>query len=220
MVSINSDRAKKLLSHPHSFLSEKTIEMRKFPGLDFEFYASIDFEGQVVKKLSFFGDLNSFEKVLLEALGVMALNKNSSFFQSVSLRECEAYLRDKNSELSLVGLSEQDDIRFKKIFTWLYEWPVKGLGIPYHFSSEKGSFSRLKLIEKTREMQAFLSSQEILALYQNHTSPRLVSVEGLTVYVMVPYTSEEEKSLFENLHMLGVLAFQNENLNFIPEEYS
>jgi hypothetical protein len=39
----------------------------------------------------------------------------------------------------------------------------------------------------------------------------------MTVYINAPYGSQKEKELFEELHLLGVEAFQDENLNFIPE---
>ncbi len=72
-------------------------------------------------------------------------------------------------------------------------------------------------MDKVREIKAFLNSPEILTLYQNLPRPELVDVEDLTVYIHAPYESQREKSLFEELHILGVEAFQEENLNFIPD---
>jgi hypothetical protein len=42
-------------------------------------------------------------------------------------------------------------------------------------------------------------------------------VEELTVYIQAPYSTNEEKSMFEELHALGVVTFQEESLNFIPD---
>jgi hypothetical protein len=75
----------------------------------------------------------------------------------------------------------------------------------------------LKLVDKVRELKAFLSSVEVHDLYKDCLRPELVDVEDLTVFIQAPYSSELERSLFEELHLLGVATFQEENLNFIPE---
>src|SRR5690606_8486092 len=100
---------------------------------------------------------------------------------------------------------------------WLRNWPQKKQAKEYHFSSEKGPFSKLKLVDKIGEIRAFLNSPEILTLYQNRTKPELVDVEDLTVYIQAPYGSERDRELFEELHILGIEAFQEESLNFIPD---
>jgi hypothetical protein len=140
-----------------------------------------------------------------------------SKLDTFSLRELEAYLRDKNSEASLEEMTENDDIYLKKVFQWLKTLSRKPVSKDYSFHSENGPFRDLKLAEKIKEIRAFLNSPLILTLYRDTASPELVDVEGMTVYINAPYGSQKEKELFEELHLLGVEAFQDENLNFIPE---
>ena len=73
------------------------------------------------------------------------------------------------------------------------------------------------MVDKIRELKAFLSSFEVRELYQGSVAPELIDVEDLTVYIQAPYQSEQDRARFEELHILGVSMFQEENLNFIPE---
>ena len=150
-------------------------------------------------------------------MGRLMINKPITRMDTLTVRECEAFLRDRNSEVAIDGLTDSAEEKFKKFFQWIRQWPRITDSEEYHFSSEKGPFSRLKLVDKVREIKAFLCSSQITELYQNVALPELVDVDDLTVYVQVPYSSDKEKSLFEELHLLGVEAFQEESLNFIPE---
>jgi hypothetical protein len=78
-------------------------------------------------------------------------------------------------------------------------------------------FKNLKLVEKIKEIKAFLNSFEVQKIYQDGAPPELVDVDDLTVYIQAPYHSENDRALFEELHILGISTFQEENLNFIPE---
>jgi hypothetical protein len=75
----------------------------------------------------------------------------------------------------------------------------------------------LKLVDKVRELKAFLESSQVRALYADRPLPELVDVEDLTVFVSTSYQTEEEKILFEELHVLAVSVYQEESLNLIPE---
>src|SRR5690606_122228 len=110
-----------------------------------------------------------------------------------------------------------DELELRKIFQWVRAFPRLSPSKDYSFPSEKGPFRTLKLVDKIRELKAFLNSPEILTLYENLPRPELVDVEDLTVYIHAPYNSQRERSLFEELHNRGVEVFQEENLNFIPE---
>ena len=145
------------------------------------------------------------------------MNRPISKLDAFTLRELEAYLRDKNSEASIEEMTENDDIYLKKVFGWLKTLGQKPLSKDYHFSSENRPFCELKLADKIKEIRGFLNSPEILTLYRNVGIPELIDVEEMTVYLNVPYSSKEEKELFHELHQLGVEAFRDENLNFIPE---
>lgn len=217
MIEIKSERGKKILETPRFFKTEEVGGMKRFPGNDIELWVSVELEGDFVKNLSLFGQIEDYQKVLLESMASLLINKPITLLEALTLRECEAFLRDRNSELALSEMSEEQENILKKVFFWIRNWPKKLQAKEYQFSSEKGPFSRLKLVEKISEIRAFLNSPEILALYKNRTKPELVDVEDLTVYIQAPYGNEEDRELFEELHILGIEAFQEESLNFIPD---
>jgi hypothetical protein len=217
MSSIKSQRAKKLLENPRFFKNEIDPAMKKFPGSELSLWVKLDWEGDIVKNLSFFGEISDEHKVLLESMASLLINKPISKLDDISVRECEAFLRDRNSEKSIDEMTENHELIIKKVFQWIRTYPRASVPKTYEFSSEKGPFRQLKLVDKIREIKAFLNSPEILTLYQNMVPPELVDVEDLTVYILAPYGSQREKSLFEELHVMGVEMFQEENLNFIPE---
>lgn len=217
MLVINSERAKKILENPKAIVKDINSSMRRYPSEAFKVWASLDLDQNRVKNLSFAGELNSDEKIILESLASLMNGKPLSVLDGLSLRECEAYLRDRNSQTAFDGITPELEAKFKKFFGWIRGLPLVTSGENYHYASTKGDFRNLKLVEKVKELKAFLASAEVLELYQNTARPELVDVDGLTVYVQVAYESEEDKALFEELHLLGVATFQEENLNFIPE---
>lgn len=216
MAEIISERAKRFLASPRFYKTEKTTGMRKYPGHP-DLWIEIEWDQKTVKNLSFTGQMADEEKVLIESMANLLVGKKIDLLSTLSARECEAFLRDKNSVLAIQGMTEKSEKDFRSLLMWIHHWPQKVEAQNYTFSSEKGPFSRLSLVDKVREVKAFLISPEILSLYEKYPRPELIDVEGLTVYIDAPYESQEEKSLFEELHLLGVAAFQEENLNFIPE---
>ena len=217
MVVINSERAKNLLLYPVSFLKKPIPGMKKYPGEEVQISVQLELEGQNVKKLSFFGEASDELKVVFEALASISLKKNLSFLEVVTLRECEAFLRDRNSMEAISGLEKVHENAFKNIVSWIRYSGVKGPAKTYHFPSEKGPFHLLKLVDKVRELKAFLESSEVLELYSNRPVPELLDVEDLTVFIHTSYDSEEDRARFEDLHILAVSVFQEESLNLIPE---
>jgi len=217
VVEIKSKRAASLLQNPQAVNQTHLPQMRKYPSDDFNLWINLEREGQNVKNLSFFGSLLDHEKVLLEAMAGLMKGRSTALLETLSLRECEAFLRDRNSELALENISPSDESRFKKLFQWLKVFRSVEAPREYHFSSQTGSFQSLKLVDKVRELKAFLNSFEIQKLYQNGPTPELIDVDDLTVYIQAPYFTEQDKTLFEELHILGVSTFQEDNLNFIPE---
>ena len=218
MTIINSQRAKKHLENLKHVLVEKDPAMKKYPGDTLILWAKLERDAGIVKNLSFFGELQDFQKVIFESMASLLIGKPITKLDDLSVRECEAFLRDRNSEPSIEGMTENDEKELRKVFQWLRAWPQKNAPKEYSFPSEKGPFHQLKLVDKIKEVKAFLNSPEILTLYQGMVQPELVDVEDLTVYIHAPYDSQREKSLFEELHLLGVEVFQEENLNFIPED--
>lgn len=217
MLEIKSQRAKKILENPKFLKDALASSMKRFPGDGLVVWAELEWDQNNVKNLSFFGELGPLQKIILESMASLLIGKPISLLDSLSIRECEAFLRDRNSEKSFEGMTEVEENELKKVFQWVRVWPKYTAPEIYNFSSVKGPFHRLKLVDKIREIKAFLNSPEILTLYQNLPRPELVDVEDLTVYIHAPYSSEQEKVLFEELHMLGVEAFQEESLNFIPD---
>lgn len=215
-VVIKSQRALKLLEHLQFVKNELNPDMKRFPG-EQAIWVKIDWEGDIVKNLSFSGDLKDYQKVLFESMATLMIGKPIIKLTSLVVRECEAFLRDRNSEPSLVGMTETEEKDLQKVFQWISAFSKNKAPKEYSFDSQKGPLRNLKLVDKIREIKAFLNSPEILTLYRGLPSPELVDVEDLTVFINAPYESERDKGLFEELHLLGVVAFQEENLNFIPD---
>jgi len=214
---LKSNRAKKLLESLTFCKESLGPGMKKFPGSGPDLYFQVELENEIVKNLSFFGPTDDVKKVLFETMASLLINRPISKLDTFSLRELEAYLRDKNSEASLEEMTENDDIYLKKVFQWLKTLGKKVVPQEYTFHSGNRPFRDLKLADKIKEIRAFLNSSPILTLYRDTALPELVDVEGMTIYINAPYGSQNEKELFEELHLLGVDAFQDENLNFIPE---
>lgn len=217
MAEIKSARALSLLKAPKAIIDTEPTNMRKYPSSDWNLFVFLERDQLNVKNLSFSGTLKDHEKVLLEALAALMKNRPLNLLETLSLRECEAFLRDRNSELAIDSLTAQDEEQFKKLFHWLRLFPSVSDAKEYHFSSQTGPFRSLKLVEKVKELKAFFNSFEIKDLYEGSLQPELVDVDDLTVYVQAPYHTDKDKALFEELHLLGVATFQEENLNFIPE---
>ncbi len=217
MAHVKSVRAKKILEAPRFYKAEKEPAMKKYPGEGSSIWVGLEWELNNVKNLSFSGDLKDHELVLLESMAKLLIGNPITKLDELSVRECEAFLRDRNSEKSIGEMTETEEAELRKVFQWIRVFPRSSPSKDYTFPSEKGPFRELKLVDKIRELKAFLNSPEILTLYENLPRPELVDVEDLTVYILAPYESQREKALFEELHILGVEAFQEENLNFIPE---
>lgn len=191
--------------------------MRKFPGSSLALWVEIEGSPQSVKNLSYSGPLEKFHVLVLESMASLLIGKKIDLLDSLTVRECEAFLRDRNSEAAFEGWSSEEEKNFQSVFQWLRRWTFKNPSESYRYAKEKGPFRHLKLADKVRELKAFLASQEIAALYGPVTLPELVDVEDLTVYVQVPYSSDLHKSLLDELHERGVEIFGEDELNFIPE---
>lgn len=218
MVIVKSTRALRLLAAPKAWQKEATPHMRRFPVNEFKLWAEVELENQIVKKMSFAGELADWQIVLIEALSTLTQGRPLAQVEQLSVRELEAFLRDRNSEYALEGLPTSFEEQFKKLLTWLRLWPKQSAGSEFVYETSNGPFSRLKLIEKISELKDFLNSSSVLQLYAGQPRPELLDIDGLTVYLKVNYSSEDDRARFESLHLLGVEAFQEENLNFIPED--
>lgn len=218
MAIVKSLRAQRLLERPQFIKDALEAGMTKYPGAHLVLWARVELEDHLVKSLSLYGEIEDHQKVLFESMASLLIGGPIARLDELSVRECEAYLRDRNSEVSIEEMTENHEEVLKSAFKWLrlISRPIRSQN--YIFPSEKGPFHQLRLVEKIRELKAFLRSPEILTIYQNLPLPELVDVEELTVYIHAPYGSQIEKEQFSKLHALGVLTFEEENLNFIPEE--
>jgi hypothetical protein len=217
MVKVNSSRAQKILEAPRYLKKEVGSSMRKFPGSGLSLWVELENEGPSVKNLSYSGALDSIYILIFESMASLLVGKKLNLLETLSVRECEAFLRDRNSEAAFEGWSAEEEKNVQAVFQWLRAWPLKNSAQSYQYSAEKGPFRQLKLADKVRELKAFLSSQEMAELYQSERLPELVDVEELTVYVQVPYATEAHRARFQELHERGVEIFNEDELNFIPE---
>ncbi len=217
MVKVNSTRAGKILEAPRFLKSELTPSMRKFPGDDISLWIDVEGDFQSVKNLSFYGQLEPVHILILESMASLLVGKKIALLETLSVRECEAFLRDRNSEPAIEGWGQNEEKLFQTVFQWIRAWPFKNFSQNYVYSRDKGPFRLLRLADKVRELKAFLTSAEISTLYQDTRLPELVDVEELTVYVDAPYSGESDRELFEKLHEIGVKVFGEDELNFIPE---
>lgn len=217
MVKVNSSRAKKILENPPHQKAEVTPAMRKFPSDGISLWLEVEGDPVSVKNLSFSGTLEPIQILLLESMASLLIGKKISLLETLSVRECEAFLRDRNSEVAFEGQTADQERMMESVFRWVRAWPFKTSAQNYSYAREKGPFRLLKLADKVREIKGFLASEQISALYRGIRNPELIDIEDLTVYVDVPYSSEEERGLFHDLHERGVEVFGEDELNFIPE---
>lgn len=217
MLKVNSSRAKKILETPRYLKGEVAPNMRKYPGSGILLWVDVEGDATSVKNLSFAGTLETVQVLVLEAMASLLVGKKLSLLENLTVRECEAFLRDKNSEAAFEGWGADEEKLFQSVFQWIRVWPFRIPSQNYVYPREKGPFRQLRLADKVREIKGFLSSAEISALYAETSKPELVDVEDLTAYVQVPYATESERSLFQELHERGVEVFNEDELNFIPE---
>jgi hypothetical protein len=217
MFTLNSERARALLKSPKFFIPAPIQGMRKFHSSSFDLFALVEKENGIVKNLSFSGKVPDPIHIYLEAMASLLIKKPISTLSELSLRECEAFLRDRNSVPALGPLELDDENILRDLFQWLKHIDPLRDSTPYSFSSSQVGFERLSLVDKVKELKAFLGSTQVEEIYQGLARPEVLDVEDLSVYVWAPYESEREKEAFEKLHSLGVETFGEDRLNFIPE---
>lgn len=217
MFTVNSERAQALLDAPKFFKPSPSQGMRKYHAAAFELFALVEKENEVVKNLSFSGEVPDSVRIYLESMASLLIKKPITFLNDLSLRECEAYLRDRNSVPALGPLDPGEEEIIQDIFRWLRHFNPEHSSSPYSFSPSQKSFERLGLVDKVKELKAFFNSPQVEEIYRGLPRPEVLDVEELTVFVWAPFDSEKEKEAFEKLHNLGVETFGDDRLNFIPE---
>lgn len=218
MVVIKSARAQQLIKASKHWLDDPMGGMVQYQGADFPLMVMVEKEGLIVKKLSFHGRaVDDWKKAILESWASIMIKRPVVDMDKITLRECEAYLRDRNSEAALENVPADFEEKFQRLLGWIKNTSFADEARAYQFPSEKGPFRNLKLADKVRELKGFLNSPEVIYLYKEHRRPTLLDVSELTIYIDVPYDSPREKALLDELHALGVETFQEEELNFIPD---
>jgi hypothetical protein len=160
-------------------------------------------------------------QLLLLALGEILRGKPLESAKNLSLRELEAFLRDRNSEPSIPSENYQDLEQ---------EWPriqsqisaVMSTEIssgPYEFAGGR-VFAMLSLSEKIQELKAFFSSETLLGLTRSGGRIELLDVQGFDVFIALDSGSVPESALLDWLQLKLAEIFREPSLNLIPESFS
>src|SRR5690606_9878515 len=106
-----------------------------------------------VKNLSFYGEGLAPEfQVILESLASLTIGKALLGLDRLSMRECEAFLRDRNSQVAVEPFSPGQEEVFQQLVQWLRHWSNSGALKSYRFPSERVPFRDLNLVEKVKEL--------------------------------------------------------------------
>lgn len=174
-----------------------------------------------VENWGYHGGWSEAEQVLLEALGQLLKNKSWEKITEISLREAEAWLRDRNSvpALPAEGLSVMEELWPRIQQEVVRSFKTKRVLSDYRFPSEK-SFEKLSLSEKIRELKAFFSSDRLSGFYKSGGEIEVLDVEEFTLYVGLHSGSIPEGALLDWLQMTLAEVYREPRLNLIPEPLS
>ena len=148
MVKVNSSRAQKILETPRYRKGEVTPSMRKYPGSGILLWIDIEGDPLSVKNLSYSGTLETVHVLILESMASLLMGKNLSALENLTVRECEAFLRDRNSEAAFTGWGQDDEKLFHSIFQWIRVWPFRNSSQNFIYPKEKGPFRQLRLADR------------------------------------------------------------------------
>ncbi len=160
------------------------------------------------------------ERAILEALGQLLENKMWSFLQEISLREAEAWLRDRNSQAALPEDSYQELREFwGDIQQAIKEWASGGKVLrDFRFPSEK-VFATLSLPEKIQQLKAFFSSERLSGFYRQGGRLEVLDVDGMTVYIALFCSTIPPGALLDWLQLTLAETFREPALNLVPEDF-
>jgi hypothetical protein len=161
------------------------------------------------------------ERVILEAMGHLLKNKSWQKIKEITLREAEAWLRDRNSEPAFspeeMGILPQ---MWGQLQAQIEHSFKSGRVLSdFRFPSEK-SFEKLNLSEKIRELKAFFSSERLSGFYKNGGEIELLDVEEFTLYIALNCGTIPEGALLDWLQMSLAETFREPRLNLVPEPFS
>jgi hypothetical protein len=213
-----SQRAKSLLeqySQREDVFTEGMIKCQIADGL------WVAFKGQVeCEEVLFSNQWPQACQVLFLSFEKIMKKKEWSSAKTLSLRELEAFLRDRNSEPALPPESFAIlENNWPKILQSIDQIGSTSQGhVSYQFSSQK-VFATLSLPEKIQELKSFFSSEILLGFYRQGGRVEVLDIEDFTVYVALDCGSIPEAPLLDWMQMKLVETFRESALNIIPEAF-
>lgn len=174
-----------------------------------------------LEKINFSSSWQRGSQVLLLALTQILKGKPLESAKNLSLREIEAYLRDRNSEPALPSEDYMDlSESWPRIQSQLSSLSTaSGEGRNYEFASGR-VFALLNLSEKIQELKAFFSSETLLGLRRSGGKIELLDVQDFDIFIALDSGSVPEAALLDWLQMKLVEVFREPSLNIIPESFS
>lgn len=168
-------------------------------------------------RLRFKGENVDWKIVLSEAMARLCEGKEMSRLDELDLREIDAFIRDRNSEAGWI--LSKDELKEANI----YIQNIK-IGLTLSFTEVKipltwhpGQFRQLSLPERIKTLKSLFQNPFVQNLYRGMGQPNLLDVEDLTVYLHVPYETEDQRGRLDDLHSWLAVTLKEPDLNLIPE---
>ena len=167
--------------------------------------------------IRFKGHNSEWKIVLSEALSRICEGRSAERLEQLDFREIDAFIRDRNSE-SGWDLSEAE---LKEAAVYIQNIKV---GIVLSYSTvdlptvwSAGQFAKLALTEKIKTLKTMFQGPFVQNLYRGMSTPNLLDVEDLTVFIQVPYNTDDERGRLDDLHSWLSFTLKEPDLNLIPE---
>lgn len=206
MAQLISNQAKNLLNQPKFVIKDSSAWS----------YWKAAGEGEGLR-LRFKGENSDWKIILSEAVARLCEGKAPERLEQLDFREIDAFLRDRNSEPGW-ELSESE---VKEAEGYLQNIKV---GITLSYTEVNlptvwvhGQFKKLSLPDKIKTVKSLFNGPFVQNLYRGITPPALLDVEDLTVFLQVPYETDEHRSRLDDLHSWLVFTLKEPDLNLIPE---
>lgn len=167
--------------------------------------------------LRFKGENLDWKIVLSEAMARLCEGKAMDRLEQLDFREIDAFIRDRNSEPGWeLSEAEQKEAH-------LYIQNIK-VGVTLSYSEVTlpslwmpGQFKKLSLPEKIKTLKSMFSNPFVQNLYRGLGPINLLDVEELTVYLQLPYETDDQRERLDELHSWLSFTLKEPDLNLIPE---
>jgi hypothetical protein len=168
-------------------------------------------------RLRFKGQIQDWKIVLSEAMARLCEGKEMERLEQLDFREIDAFIRDRNSEAGW-ELSEEE---LKEANIYIQNIKI---GLTLSFTEVTipltwfpGQFRKLSLPERIKTLKSLFQNPFVQNLYRGMSQPNLLDVEDLTVYLNVPYETEDQRGRLDDLHSWLAVILKEPDLNLIPE---